>query len=75
MLISSNFYARKNKCHKNRIVEWKLHCKVLHSDARHNFLVRHNNGRLRSGKTFEAMKTSRARFNRAVRFCKKMKTC
>ena len=55
---------------KSLIVERNLHCKDLHSDARHNFLVWHNNGRLRSGITFEAMKTSRACFRRAVKFCK-----
>ena len=70
MLISSNYFTRRKKCHKKRIVGWNLHCKDLHSNARHNFLVWHNNGRLRSGETFEAMKTSRARFKRAVKFCK-----
>ena len=48
-----------------------MHCKDLHSDARKNFLLWHINGQLRSGVIFEAMKTSRARFKRAAKFCKK----
>ena len=60
MLISSDHFTRRKLCQKKRVVGWKLHCKDLHSDARFNFLVCHNNGRLRSGGTFETMKTSRA---------------
>ena len=48
ILISSNYFTRRKKRHKKRIVGWNLHCKDLNSDARHNFLVWHNIGRLRS---------------------------
>ena len=47
-----------------------MHCKELHSDARHNFLLWHNTGRLDSGETFVGMKTSRAPFKRAMKLCK-----
>ena len=50
-------------------VGWILLYKDLHSDARHKFLLWHKNGRLRSGKTFEPMK-SRTRFEWQVKFCK-----
>ena len=62
MLISPNYFTRRKNCHKKRIVGWNLHCKDIHTDVRLIFLVWHNNGRLRSGQTFEAKKTSRARF-------------
>ena len=70
ILILSNYFTKRKKCHEKRIVGWNLHCKYLHSEAKHNFLEWHNNGRLRSGGIFEAMKTSRGWFKRAVEFCK-----
>ena len=70
MVTLSKYFTRRKKCHKKRIVGWTLHCKDLHYNARHNFLIWHSNGRLRSGVTFEAMKTSRARLRRTVKFCK-----
>ena len=70
MLISSDYFCRRKKCHKKRKCWWNLHCKDLHSEARHRFPVWHNNDRLRTGVTFEAMRTSHARFKRTVMFCK-----
>ena len=67
-LILSIYLIKRKKCPEDRIVGWNLHCKHLHSDAGHIFLLWHNNGRLRSGVTFEALKTSRAHFKRAVTF-------
>ena len=49
MVVSSNYFTRRKKCHKKRIVGRHLHCNDLHSEARHIFLVWQNNGRLRSG--------------------------
>ena len=70
MLTSYNHFTNRKKCLKNRTIGWNLHCKDLTSDDGHNFFVWYSNGRLRSGVTFEAMKTSRARFRSAVKFCK-----
>ena len=50
-----------------------MYCKDFHSNARHNFLLWNNNGRLCSGETFEDMKTSRTRIKKSLNLCKNNK--
>ena len=54
----------------NRVVGWNYYCKERYATARECFLVWNNNGRLRSGDEFEAMKSSRLAFKNALNYCK-----
>ena len=56
---------------EKHITGWNRYCKNLHGDARKKFLIWHSHGRIRVGETFEAMKTSRSTFKKALKFCRK----
>ena len=69
ILASCNYFIKRKRCPKNQIIGWNMYCKDLHSNVRHNFFLWHNNGLLRSGGNFKAMKASQTRFKRSLKFC------
>ena len=58
-----------NKKYKNR-PGWNDECKCLYADARSKYIQWINNGKLRTGDLFSEMKLARAKFKKALRFCK-----
>ena len=63
--------------HRNRfnndkkIVGWNKYCKDLYAEARYHYMLWHDGGKIRDGQLFENMKSSRALFKNALKFCKK----
>ena len=69
--VASRFLPHKNPFNKkSMVVGWNYYCKDLYAVAREDFLAWHFNGRVRSGAEFEKMKSSRAEFKKALKFCK-----
>ena len=69
--LASNNLVKTFQHREKHITGWNRYCKNLHDDARKKFLIWHRHGRIRVGETFEAMKTSRSTFKKALKFCGK----
>ena len=55
---------------KIEIVGWNDYCKILYDEARRDFMLWLNDGRIRQGVIFENMKRSRKLFKNALNYCK-----
>ena len=61
----------KSKNSRRQIPGWNWYCRDLHADGRKHFLNWCRNGRPRNNELFEVMKTSRAAFKNALKFCRR----
>ena len=70
MHLASEHLMKNDKGKFKHVIGWNRHCKTLYSNARENYLLWHEGGRVRNGSLFDAMKNSRAEFKRALRYCR-----
>jgi hypothetical protein len=70
LLESTKCYEVTSHSKSKNVPGWNKHCKTLHNIAQKSFMEWKENGKIRSGNKYNAMKESRKAFRNAFNYCK-----